>query len=273
MIYNNRHYPHPVLGIGDDINGKVQVKLKVSSDSEYIVLENTFSVDNKDLHKLIKENKACYSIHLTCAGTFFRTNYTSNKELFEPIKIKSSELNGEVELNYFICATEDIKQYQNQASNIDYGDTHFNIDKADILAYLGKGKFYANKTFQETTSISSLMNINTDGKSNHPFHLDYGEEKITIYLCQEDYELYQDIKLKKFGPILHSALVLPALQQVIVFMESEESNDYQQTSWYSILSDLLKNHSESDSLVKAQKVLELPLKRAFSSLRDIQMTY
>ncbi len=253
MIYNNRHYPHPVLGISDDISGGVQVKLKVSSDSEHIVLENTFSIENEDLKELIRQSMACYSVHLSCVGTFFRSNYESYKELSDPLKIRASDLNGEVELNYFICAKEDIEEYSNSASNDDYGNTKFRVNKGDILAYLGKGKFYANKTYQETKSISSIMNINTDGKPNHHFYLDYGDEKITIMLCKEDYQLYQEIKLKKFASILHSSLVLPALQQAIVFIESEESNEYSGKPWYMSLSELIKKESEADSLVRAQK--------------------
>jgi len=273
MIYNNRHYPHPVLGIGDDMAGDVQVKLKVSSDSEHIVIENTFSVDNKDLKRLIKENKACYSIHMSCAGTFFRSNYSSYKELSDPIKIKSSDLNGEVEINYFICANKDIVDYTNDASNADYGETQFRINKGDILAYIGKGKFYANKTYQETTSISSIMNVNTDGKSNHPFFLDYGDEKITITLCKEDYEIYQEIKLKKFASILHSSLVLPALQQAISFIESGEADEQRNTPWFEILNDFILKEGDTDAMVKAQKILDLPLNRSFRSMRDLQQTY
>ncbi|MEP4532212.1 MAG: hypothetical protein ABJ004_03945 [Cyclobacteriaceae bacterium] len=272
MIYNNRHYPHPVLGIEDDIQGDVQVKLKVSSNSEFILLENIFSIDNPDLHELIKANQACYSTHITCPGTFFRNNYIAYKELPSPIKIKASDLNGEVELDYLICATTDIKEYQNKASNADFGDTKFEINKGDILAYLGKGKFYANKTYQETISVSSLMNINTDKKPNHPFYLDYNAEKITIFLSQEDYELYQEVKLKKFGSILHSSIVLPALQQVITFLDRSESEDYQSMPWYKIMQELMDKYGGNDSLETAQKILELPLRRAFQSLKDIQNT-
>jgi len=37
MIYNNRSYPHPVLGIGDDfITSNVIVDLKISSNGTQI---------------------------------------------------------------------------------------------------------------------------------------------------------------------------------------------------------------------------------------------
>ncbi|MEQ9426598.1 MAG: hypothetical protein RJQ09_19400 [Cyclobacteriaceae bacterium] len=273
MIYNNRHYPHPVLGIGDDINGKGQVSLKVSSDSEYIVLENTFLLENEDLSKLIEQKKASFSMHLECRGTFYRANYTSYKPLCDEIKLKASDLNGEVELNYLVCAEIDIAKYQNKASNDDYENFQFDINRGDILAYLGKGKFYANKTFQETTSISSFMNINTDGRSNHPYYLDYGDEKITIYLSQEDYELYQEIKLKKIAPILHSSLVLPALVQVLILMDGEESEEYRNSAWFGILTEITEKLGEDEPLIKAQKILELPLKRSFDSMKELQLIY
>ena len=273
MIYNNRHYPHPVLGIEDDIKGTSQVKLKVSSDATSILLENSFNMQNEDLQKLIDDKKASYCIHLCYTGTFFRQNYTTYKSIADTIKIPSSNLNGEVELDYFICAEESIQGYNNKLSNEDYENNEFNLSRGDILAYLGKGKFYANKTFQEINSISSFMNVNTDGKSNHPFYIDYNDEKITIYLSQEDYELYQEIKLKKFSPILHAALVLPALLHMIFFIETEESLDYKNKTWFKVLNEILEKLNESDPLKAAQKILDLPLARAFNSLKDIQSSF
>ncbi|MGR3303101.1 MAG: hypothetical protein ACUZ8I_11430 [Candidatus Scalindua sp.] len=273
MIYNNRHYPHPVLGIEDDINGNAQVKLKVSSDSENIILENSFILENDDLERLITEKKASYSLHLSCTATFYRANFISFKSLGEPIRIRSSDLNGEVEINYFVCAEESISQYKNKDRNDDYGNIEFSIKRGDILAYLGKGKFYANKTYQETTSVSSFMNINTDGRSKKPFYLDYSSEKVTIYLCQEDYEVYQEIKLKKFSSILHSSIVLPALMQIIQFMESDEALEYKNKTWHKILSGILEKQNENDPLILSQTILELPLARAFSSMKDLQTSF
>jgi hypothetical protein len=268
MIYNNRNYPHPVLGIGDDfVNGNMNVDLKISSNGQQIEITPIFILNQKDLSEIILKNTATYLSHIYCRGTLYREVYKTQKKLSEPIVIQAEKLNGEVEIDFFICASQRIPQYKSQAFNQEYGATDFTIDRGDIIAYAGKGKFYANKAPEELKSISALMNIDCSGKNREPMYLEYPGEKITIMLSIEDYNNYKLMKNNRqyFGVIL-SSLVLPALIEALYFLDDETSNEFKENAWYKTLNDYKQKSKYNEPLRMAQNILENPINKCFEHL-------
>lgn len=269
MLYNNRNYPHPVLGVADDyLNSQLQVDLKISSRLDYIEITPIFILENKDISRLIQENQATYVSHVYCRGTLYREVFKTAKSLADPILIPSVKLNGEVEIDFFVCASTSISSFKSSAFNPDYNQASFDIDKSDIVAYAGKGKFYANKRPQELKSISALMNIDCTGEHLSPMYLDYSGEKITIMLCVEDYNNYKLFKSNKqyFGLIL-SSLVFPALLEALHFLNDPTAKDYAENKWYKALKeikDASKKHAEPIRI--AQNILDQPLNRCFESI-------
>lgn len=249
MLYNNRSYPHPVLGISNDVNGKIEVELRVSSTGKEIEITPTFKIIDDVLENLIGLNKALFVSHLYCRGTMYREVFCTSKTIVDPIKIDSYKLNGEVEVDFFICANQTINDYTNNNFNSDYKGYSFSVEKGDILAYAGKSTFYANKSPEELKSISALMNISTTTKSDHPMFNEYEGEKITIMMCQEDYEGYQTIKATNIWiNILLSMIVLPMLTEALHFVSSEEAKDFADKRWYKVLTEIK---------TKAKKRMEL----------------
>ncbi len=268
MIYNNRNYPHPVLGVGDDfINSSIQVDLKVSSSGKLIEITPIFILDNKELAILILESSVCYISHIYCRGTLYREIFRTHKSLSESIHIPAEKLNGEVEIDFFICASKAFENYQSLSFNPEYGNLKFSIDKSDIIAYAGKGKFYANKVPEELKAISALMNIDCSNKHKEPMYLEYEGEKITIMLSIEDYSNYKLLKNNKqfFGVIL-SSLVLPSLIEAFHFLEDDTAKDFQENAWYKALNAYRKNPKYSGPFRAAQMILDNPLNKCFELL-------
>jgi hypothetical protein len=271
MLYNNRNYPHPVLGISDDYStGKISVELNVSTNKDFIEITPVFVVVNDEIKELIKENKAKYISHVYCRGTLYREVFAVEKPLSEPILIPSFKLSGEVEIDFFVTAFTDVQNFSSKGFNIDYGKEVFGIQKADVIAYAGKGKFYANKAPEELKSISALMNIDCSGESSKPMFLDYNGEKLTLMLSLEDYKLYRLIKdNKQHLGVLLCSLVLPALIEALNFLENEESSEFQDRTWFKVLSEIKDGSKKySDSLRIAQMILDNPMNRCFESLTN-----
>ncbi len=269
MKYNNRAFPHPVLGINDDVDSTFQVGLKVSSDSEKICINTNFMLTDADLKKLIRDKKASFNSHVYCRGTMYREMFRAGKSLPEPIEIEATALHGAVEIDFFICAEENIIGYKNSKANPDYSEYSFNIEKGEILAYGGKGRFFANKSPEENKAISAFMQINTDNKSKKPMYNDYSGEKITVILSQEDYRNYQIIKDDRFWVnILHSSLVLPALSEAINFIKTPEAKEYRKYKWFELLEKLVKESKQDQGLTIAQDLLNLPINRTFTTLTE-----
>lgn len=271
MNYNGRTYPYPVLGIDDNFTGdenKDTFKpiLTVSSDYRKIKLDITYHLKNDELLKLINSNQAVFCTQLYCRSTMFRQSFISKKQK-ELIEIKSNQLRDEVEVDFFICASEDIKDYKNSMFNTVFTGVSFEIEKGDLLGYGGSTTFFANKTPEELKSISSFMSIDTENKSEVPMYNDYDGDKITIILSQEDYETYQSIKKESLlTSTLHSSVVLPALAEAIRFLATNEGDDYKNRKWHELLSSLIEKHPTDDPLQSAQKILDLPVNRSFSTL-------
>jgi hypothetical protein len=273
MKYNDRQYPHPVLGIQDDIESNFTYTLRVSSNGEFIRLNPNFNIENESLLGLISHNKAEIILHLYCSSTIFREAHVIKDLISSEIKINAEKLKGKVEVDALICACVELPDYFNKDWNKDYGKNRFYIEKGDILGYGGTGIFYANKSPEELKSVASIMNIRSDNKKTGSFRLEYGEEKITIFLPQNDFENYRELTSIKgnFIHLIHGTLVFPALVQVINFMlfDKDRSIDYQDTSWYELINKRIEEARSEDPLEITQKILELPVNRSFIGMKEM----
>ena len=270
MNYNNRAYPHPVLGIDNSISDSFEVNLNVSADKGVIGINLEYSLSNIDLTKLIESHQATYCIQIYCKGTLYREVFRSNKPLPKKIEIPSTRLHEQVEADFFICACDEITNYTNSELSDDYKGYTYLIEKGDILAYGGKGIFYANKSYEELKSVSAFMNIDSGDKKTMPMYNYYEGDKITVYLSQSSYELYQKVKKEKsYIDTLHSSVVLPALAESIRFLESGDASDYSDKKWYVLLEKLIQSNETDDPLQTAQKILDHPVNRSFTSLYEI----
>jgi len=269
MIYNNREYPHPVLGIGDAVAGEFKVHLSVKAGQETVRIEPVFELDNDDLNTVIAEGKAAFAAQVYCRGTMYRDLIKSEKAVAKPVMIPTPKLRDRVEVDFFVCATETIPEYVNSASHSDYSGYTFNIEKGEILAYGGQGVFNANKTPEELKAISAFMNIDKYDKENGPIYNFYDSEKITIRLPENDYLMYQHIVNNPFvANILHSSVVLPALMDAIDVLQSG-TGDYSERSWHRILEKMVEETKQDNLMKIGQKILDNPVNRAFRTVQKM----
>lgn len=274
MNFNSRSYPYPVLGISDNYindenNDTFKPELIVSSDFRKIKLEIIFQLRNEELLRMIDEGVAVFCTQLYCRSTMFRKSYITSSLSYE-FEIKSNRLRDEVNVDFFICALKEISSYRNSKFNSVFDGMSFEIEKGDLLAYGGSTTFFANKTPEELKSISAFMSIDTENKSEIPMYNDYDGDKITIILSKEDYKNYQVIKKESLLiNTLHNGVVLPALAEAIRFLSTTDSDEYKTRKWHELLSKLTDKHSTDDPLQTAQKILDLPVNRSFSSLYNL----
>lgn len=273
MKFNNRHFPHPVLGIEDDVLGEFGAEITYKSDKDFIILTPTFKIAEDYILKLITEGKAFFVLQVYCRGTMFREVFNTKSTLPDPIKISSVKLAGEVEVHFFICALEPIPKYFSKNFNQEYNKTAFEVDYSDILAYGGKAKFIANKSPEELRSISSIIRVRKSPKKSHPMYNEYEGEKIEIMLCEEDYQNYQlTLRNRIFTNIIHSSIVLPALIDALYFMDKPEAKDVETRRWFKMLQELkLKSQSKTpDNFQIAQNILDQPNSRTFETLLTLE---
>lgn len=272
MIYNNRDYPHPVLGIGDDIKGHFKVNMSVKLGTEKIKVAPFYDLENEGILDFVNKGNASFVMHIYCRSTMFREVKFSGKLDPTEIIISSDQLRNSVELDFFVCALEKISGYKNAGFNAEFAGYSFELEKGDILAYGGKGVFNANKTPVELKAISAFMNIDKYESKNGPIYNFYDGPKITIRLSESDYQQYQTIKENQFtANLLHSVIVLPALMEAINFVKTDD--EFADNEWYKILDNLITESGENDILKIGQKILDNPVNRGFTSLENLLSGY
>jgi hypothetical protein len=273
MKLSKRSFPHPVLGNGDDVlDAAFQGVVEISSDSANYYIDVSINCSSKKMNSLIDQKQASFSIHVECSNTVFRKSFDFY-ELKKRISVPHIQLNDAVEVNVFACAQKHFAAYQIEGSHEDYGNATFEIQEGDILA-IGEGLvFYAepqNDTMKNIASIMEIHEAKHDG--DLPMEIDHHEDKITITLSKKDFAIYKTLKSNKFiAGQLSTIIVLPALIETLHYIESQEEAGLNALRWFRCLNGRIKALSlenEKDLFVKAQGLLELPVRRALASAQS-----
>jgi len=273
-----KSYPHPVLGNKDDVLGAAfQTGLTARSDKQNYYFSIRCWCNNSTLQDLINADKAQYTVHIECTNTMHRRSYSFSMPNFD-ITVPADDLNGNVEINMFICASQAIENYQIVGAHEDYGNASFAINKGDILAIGDYFNFDAEKDYDSLKKISSLMQIErSNDKALRAMDVQYELPKIRIVLPQVDYDMYElhksDLRLQN---LLTSSIVLPVLSGAVRILSIKDDNEgYEDYRWYGWLKRQLEEielEGERDYILAAQKILDYPLHRALEGVMIVEET-
>jgi hypothetical protein len=182
-------------------------------------------------------------------------------------------------LDFYIVATADIVDYTLPEAHDDYRGYKFNLSKGDVIAGGSSASFIAEKSWLALKTVSSFMDIQKYDEKNGPMKIDLSLDKITVKMSENDYERYHGTWNKQhFGPIFHSAIVLPTLIYALSQMiEDEKGDNYGDKKWYQVLDHRIKNDEALKNIVFeqgdiaqiAQILLGNPMDRTLSSLEKI----
>ena len=131
-------YPYPVLwDKNDDYKkpSKFSVEVEAREDFKNIKLKISFLLRDKEIEKLIKENKAEYVAHIEATSTYFREIVTTRENEIN-YDLRDKDILGRLQINFFILAKQDIKNYRNNNFNVDYSSETFNLKKGNIIVRL-----------------------------------------------------------------------------------------------------------------------------------------
>ncbi len=278
MKFNGVSFPHPVLGLGDAINGIAHLNPEpeiISSVDNYfinIICEH----DNNELNDLVNSGQAEYFCEATCSDTLFREMVTSNSNKLL-MEIPKKQVKGKIIFTCVLVSKSLILNYQNSRSHTDYSDYKFDIEKGDILAMFGEFQFNADIKYEKLKAVSSFMDVvlNDDDKAIY-VNVDLNKSKIEVQLPLNDYTLFaSDIisKEPKFVSIFHSSIVLNSLLIALYNFES-----YKDMLWAKVIEYRLKNDKmfedisieEKENIPEiAQRLLGNPFRRLISELQLI----
>lgn len=263
-----KSYPYPVLGNSDDVAGVFHVKPHFTLDVETIHIEADIELQNDTIEQLISDRKAAFVMQVDASSTTYRRTFNSFDNAFD-IVINAGDLRDKVEVSFYVCAIEQIPEYDPVGTHPELAGDSTRIDAGDVIAYGGLGIFIADKSFDPLKApVTSLMQIKPAGYTDGPMSVEYGD-KIIIKLSKKDYEKY--LEVRSLAPsVMHSSIVLPALIETLHEMNENESN-YRNDPWFVRLQEICRNRGITlqDPLQDAQKLLGLPAGRSLNQLSTI----
>lgn len=270
MRLSARSFPHPVLGNRDDVPGAAfQATIEMSTDRQSVYLQTDTACSCDALNQLLLEGMATRVLHVECSNTLFRKAYEFREQQHR-VSIPADSLNDAVEVNVFVRAADRIRDYVIPEAHSDYGGAVFDVRRGDILA-IGEGQvFHIESSFDSLSRIGSIMQISESPKDGDlPMEPTFDQDKIVIFLSKSDFADYKILKLNATvrGP-LTTTIVLPVLVEALHILKEEADGIDDARRWVRALSRRLESLNmsvEMQPLHLAQRLLELPVKRALSS--------
>jgi hypothetical protein len=275
MNFNNVSFPHPVLGVADDISSEINLVPEISSDKDDYIIVVDCKQNNTDLDQLLDEEKAEFICEGTCSNTLFREIVKSNSPKIE-FKIPRKQVKGKVGFVCLLVSKYDIVSYSNADSHSDYAEYDFDIDEGEVLAYFGEFSFNADIRYEKLKAVSSFMDV--DSKEDLSYtNIDLKKNKIEVQLPEEDFNVFSSDAIGKepmLAPVFHASIVVNALL-VALYNFEEHKDEYQ---WAKVIDYRMQHEEQFETLPIAerenipeiaQRLLGNPFKRLLNGLEII----
>jgi len=269
MRLSSRSYPHPVVGNADDVPGAAyQATFEYASDPQFYYITISVACSSKTLSRLIDKGDACYVLHIECSNTMYRRAFEFTDESHR-FQVPANHLNGTVEVNAFVRAKKNIAVYRLEGAHTDYEGASFRVEVGDVLA-VGEGQLFEAESIHDSLKrVGSIMVIERSPQDgDHPMMVELNSEKIRILLCKGDFDAYGKLKLiPALTSHLTTTIVLPVLIEALHVIESGDQG-YEHFKWHRNLQrriEMLELAQDLDALTKAQRILDLPIRRALGA--------
>ena len=282
MEIKYRLYPYPVLwNKNDDYKkpSKFSVEIEAKENFKNIKLKINFLLKDKEIERLIKENKAEYVVHIEATSTYFR-ELISTRETEINYDLKDNDILGRLQMSFFILAKEDILDYKNSSFNEDYSGESFHLKKGSIIAIADGYRFDIEKNDDNLEKVSSIFSIcQKETVEQTGMTVDMNSDKIRIALNKTDYINYHQLSQNSNNiNIINSIIILPALIFIFEQLKKDfDENDFADYKWFRALEKIFEKNKQNLnkellenqlSIDLAQRILNYPIERAFNSLKD-----
>ena len=280
MKNNGVSFPHPVMGVGDDILPRPSVTATKTDDARNYNFRFDFSVENETIQNLISTGKAVYACEVSCPATLLRRIFISHEPYIE-IPIGRKEVAKRIDFDLSVTATDYISAYTNEAFHPDFQGFTFAIEPGDPLVLFNSAYHDVEIQYDRLRSATSFLKI-VPGLDENNVIYNIDKPKIEIQLPPELYEDYR----KHFNGtgqhanIFHSSLAFNAL---VFALSNYKKEDHQELLWARTINyridteeplypykDILGNDNSPLEVLKlAQSLLANPYRRLFQTMHDI----
>ena len=143
-------------------------------------------------------------------------------------------MRGKVEFLCLVVTTEPIENYVNADAHPELAGITTDLDKGDVLAYLGETDFPAGIAFDKLKAASTFMEIVEGEKESGAFDVVLDDPKILIRLPKKDYAAYTKPAIgqnAELASVFQCSVALPALVYALQQLADERTDDYSEKAW------------------------------------------
>jgi hypothetical protein len=266
----NFSFPHPVLGLGDDIKGEFLLDLSVGRNAASKTIDfniKRVEINNEYFSRLIGKNVAGVLYKIYCSSTFKTWCFLDPGKVFH---INEDQLANKIEIECFIVALNALTDYTDISFNADFEGEIFSVEKYDIIGIVGKVNVPIEKKY-EKLGIGNIFSFVPEENHTKPVSFDLNTNKIIVRYPITQAGVHPHNALFKKAPwTAYNILVVPALAEAFrQIAKAEEEGEEIDKEWYYVIdSNLPYPEREKDSFTNAQLLInkEIPLLFAYSEI-------
>lgn len=279
-------FPYPVLHneLDDYVNSEFDVRIQLIEENPFeTTYKILFALQDDTLQSYIKENLACFAVHVEGEASSYRKLFKLPKNDTEiNITLKPNEISRKIFVNSMLIARENIYDYNNPNFNPIYYGENMEIpviEKGEILAF--KNTIELSFEFENKENPSARSMIQIASTNDDEMKVDISGDKIIVNLPSNDYNAYFQLSQSSNAKqkLLLVTIVLPTLTYVLERLATGGVND-SSLEWVNAISDLLEKHNITIEMLKddptrsleyAQKLLDNPFKGSLFNILEEEL--
>lgn len=267
MFTDSYSFPHPVLGISDDISGEFNAAIEVERNAKIRAIKFfniKYNITNDYIKSLIDNGEAGLLVKVYCSSTYKTWSFFEPGEYFE---INENDLFNKVDIQLLIVANKAIPNYQHNSFNPQFSGYIFNVNEKEVLAISGNLTLMIEK-INEKLGLGNIFKFFSIDPGK-PIHFTYNQNKIYIMYPVDGKGNHPPSRLFKIFPwSAYNMFILPALTGAFEFATKEKS-EAENYEWYTVITNFFPEDMwDSDPYVNAQLLLQkgIPIINAFTEL-------
>lgn len=230
MFTEGYSYPHPVLGVEDDIAGEFNVTLQIARNSlqRKLKFHNiTTNITNEYVKGLVNSGGAGILIKVYCASTFKTWTILDPGESFE---LDENDLVNKAEVQVYIVAKKEITDYQDSSFHSHFSGVTFSVGGYEVLAVSGKVTLPIEKR-HEKLGLGNIFKFFAH-EAGKPMTFSYDQDKIHIMYPIADNGEHPPNWLFNMTPwSAYNLFIIPALAGAFSLIESNDKEDAENYEW------------------------------------------
>lgn len=259
----NKAFPYPVLRphCNDYLDVEFQAIVEFHVQQQGVTAVLTFATSSDELTAEVEAGRAKYVAIVSCRDTYYRkvisAKETSVSEVLEPGVLK-----GEVRVDTYIVAVQNISDFSSPDINSEFGQEKFAFHPGDVLAQDETQAFYFDREFfKPITSIFDL--VKNDALSGGEWKIGLDENHVQIEVSSAMKDVIDSARNDKKNQVIllnsiYQAAVTHALQRL-----KDNQADYQDKRWAIVLLGQLHNFgwdiSNTEPYILSQRLMKYPL--------------